>query len=45
VSGNISVAGLTGQLSLDAQRHVRRELGWAQLHDGELRLLTPTSNL
>ena len=27
------------QLSLDAQRHVRRELGWAQLHDGELRLL------
>jgi uncharacterized protein len=45
VSGNVSVAGLTGQLSLDAQRHVRRELGWAQLHDGELRLLTPTSNL
>jgi len=45
VSGNISVAGLTGRLSLDAQRHVRRELGWAQLHDGELRLLTPTSNL
>lgn len=45
VSGNVSVAGLTGQLSLDAQRHVRRELGWAQLHDGELRLLTQTSNL
>jgi outer membrane PBP1 activator LpoA protein len=45
VSGNISVAGLTGQLSLDAQRHVRRELGWAQLHAGELRLLTSTSNL
>ena len=39
VNGNISVAGLTGRLSLDAQRHVRRELGWAQLHDGELRLL------
>jgi outer membrane PBP1 activator LpoA protein len=39
VSGTISVAGLTGRLSLDGQRHVRRELGWAQLHDGELRLL------
>jgi outer membrane PBP1 activator LpoA protein len=39
VNGTISVAGLTGRLSLDAQRHVRRELGWAQLHDGELRLL------
>jgi hypothetical protein len=39
VSGTISVAGLTGRLSLDGQRHVRRELGWAQLHAGELRLL------
>ena len=39
VNGAISVAGLTGRLSLDAQRHVRRELGWAQLHEGELRLL------
>ena len=39
VGGNISVAGLTGRLSLDAQHRVRRELGWAQLHDGELRLL------
>ena len=39
VSGSISVAGLTGRLSLDGQRHVRRELGWAQLHGGELRLL------
>jgi len=38
-SGAINVAGLTGRLSLDAQRHVRRELGWAQLHDGEVRLL------
>jgi outer membrane PBP1 activator LpoA protein len=38
-SGTLSVTGLTGRLSLDAQRHVRRELGWAQLHEGELRLL------
>ena len=43
VSGNVSVAGLTGRLSLDAQRRVHRELGWAQLHDGELRLL-PSDN-
>ena len=39
VSGSVSVDGLTGRLSLDAERHVRREIGWAQLHDGELRLL------
>ncbi len=39
VSGTLSVAGLTGRLSLDAQRRVHRELGWAQIHDGELRLL------
>ncbi len=44
MSGTVSVAGLTGRLSLDAQRHVRRELGWAQLHDGELRLLPQTSD-
>jgi len=39
MNGTINVAGLTGRLSLDAQRRVRRELGWAQLHDGEPRLL------
>ena len=39
VGGNISVAGLTGRLSLDGQRRVHRELGWAQLQHGELRLL------
>jgi uncharacterized protein len=36
---NISVDGLTGRLSLDADRRVRREIAWAQLHNGELRLL------
>jgi len=35
----VTVEGLTGRLSFDAQGRVRRELGWAQLHDGELRLL------
>jgi len=39
VTGNISVEGLTGRLSLDSDRRVRREIGWAQLHEGELRLL------
>jgi uncharacterized protein len=39
VAGNVSIDGLTGRLSLDSERRVRRELGWAQLHDGELRLL------
>jgi outer membrane PBP1 activator LpoA protein len=38
-AANVSVDGLTGHLSLDAQRRVRREIGWAQLHNGELRLL------
>jgi outer membrane PBP1 activator LpoA protein len=38
-ANDIAVAGLTGRLSLDPERRVRRELDWAQLHDGELRLL------
>jgi outer membrane PBP1 activator LpoA protein len=40
VSGNVSIEGLTGRLTLDGERRVRRELGWAQLHDGELRPLS-----
>jgi len=39
VSGNISVEGLTGRLSLDSERRVHREIGWAQLREGELHLL------
>jgi outer membrane PBP1 activator LpoA protein len=38
---NINIDGLTGHLTLDADRHVRRELGWAQLKGGEVRLLPP----
>jgi outer membrane PBP1 activator LpoA protein len=38
-NGTISVEGLTGRLSLDADRRVHRDIGWAQLHDGELKLL------
>ena len=37
----VNVEGLTGRLSVDGERRVRRELGWAQLHNGELRLLPP----
>src|SRR5437879_1468513 len=36
---SVGIDGLTGHLSLDAERRVRREIGWAQLHNGELRLL------
>ena len=43
VAGNVSVDGLTGRLSIDSDRRVRRELGWAQLHNGELRLLPAAS--
>jgi outer membrane PBP1 activator LpoA protein len=39
MSGTISVEGLTGRLSLDPDRRVHREIGWAQLHEGELKLL------
>jgi outer membrane PBP1 activator LpoA protein len=43
VSGNVSVDGLTGRLSIDAERRVRREMGWAQVHNGELRVLPPAA--
>jgi outer membrane PBP1 activator LpoA protein len=43
VAGNVNVDGLTGRLSLDEDRRVHREMGWAQLHNGELRLLPPTA--
>jgi uncharacterized protein len=39
----VSVEGLTGRLTVDAERRVRREIGWAQLQNGELHLLPPPS--
>jgi outer membrane PBP1 activator LpoA protein len=45
VNGNLSIDGLTGHLSLGPGQRVRRELGWAQLHDGELRLLPAAAQL
>jgi len=35
----VSLDGLTGHLSLDRDGHVRRELSWAQVKNGEVRLL------
>jgi uncharacterized protein len=35
----IAVDGLTGRLSFDPERRIRRDLTWVQLHDGELRRL------
>ncbi|HLY52218.1 MAG TPA: penicillin-binding protein activator, partial [Steroidobacteraceae bacterium] len=40
--GNVNIGGLTGRLSFDDERRIRRELVWVQLHDGELRPL-PTA--
>jgi outer membrane PBP1 activator LpoA protein len=40
-SGNINIEGLTGRLSVDADRRVHRDLNWAQIHDGDIKLLQP----
>jgi outer membrane PBP1 activator LpoA protein len=40
-ASSVNLEGLTGHLSLDEERRVQRELGWAQVHNGELRLLAP----
>jgi hypothetical protein len=38
--GRISiVSGMTGRLSIDAEGRIRRELDWAQIHDGRPRAL------
>jgi hypothetical protein len=36
---NVQVDGLTGRLSLDPDHRVHRELAWAQIHNGEIRML------
>jgi uncharacterized protein len=38
---NIQVEGLTGRLTLDPDRRIHRELAWAQIHNGELKVLPP----
>ena len=37
----VSLDGLTGHLTLERDGHVRRELSWAQVKDGEVHLLPP----
>ncbi|HYL00277.1 MAG TPA: penicillin-binding protein activator [Steroidobacteraceae bacterium] len=41
--GDVNIEGLTGRLSFDSERRIRRELNWAQLHAGELRALPDAS--
>ncbi len=41
VANAINIDGLTGRLSLDGERRVHRDLSWAQIHDGEIRILQP----
>ncbi len=37
--GPVSIDGVTGRLSVDAERRVRRDLGWAQIRGGAPRAL------
>jgi len=41
--GAINVEGITGRLTVDADRRVQRELSWAQLHNGATRPLPVTA--
>ena len=43
VSNDVYVEGLTGRLYIDNDRRVRREMGWAQVHNGEVHLLPAAS--
>ena len=36
-NGTINVDGITGRLSVDPERRIKRELSWAQLHNGATR--------
>jgi outer membrane PBP1 activator LpoA protein len=38
-AADVAVEGLTGHLTLDSERRVRRELVWAQMQQGEIHLL------
>jgi outer membrane PBP1 activator LpoA protein len=37
---NVQVDGLTGRLTLDPDHRVHRELAWAQIHNGQIRIIT-----
>ena len=38
-TGTLQLDGLTGKLSVDPDHRIHRELAWAQIHNGEIRLL------
>ena len=40
VPAPIQIDGLTGRLTLDPDHRIHRELAWAQIHNGEIRLLS-----
>jgi hypothetical protein len=40
----LDVQGLTGRLTLDAERRVHRELVWGSIHNGQPRVIAPTAN-
>jgi outer membrane PBP1 activator LpoA protein len=42
-AAGLPLAGVTGRLSVDADRHVRRELDWAQVRNGQPRLIGVTN--
>ena len=42
---NIQVEGLTGRLTLDPDRRIHRELAWAQIHNGEVKVLPPAGTV
>jgi outer membrane PBP1 activator LpoA protein len=37
----VNIEGLTGRLSVDADRRIHRDLSWAQIRGGEVRVLPP----
>jgi len=39
------VSGMTGRLSIDADGRIRRELDWAQMHDGRPRAYAPSGTM
>ena len=43
-AADVTVEGLTGHLTLDPERRVRRELEWAQMQQGEMHLLPPPTS-
>jgi outer membrane PBP1 activator LpoA protein len=42
-AAEIDLNGLTGHLTLDADRRVRRELAWAQMQNGQPKLIVPAA--